>query len=64
MSNNEKEELAVTIDNAVKRALESLNIRYSGTVEELVQRFSHSVVDHVEILPPTWQQCVEGMCRG
>ena len=64
MSNPEKEELAVRIDEAVLSALVDLNIRQSGTVVELVQRFAHSIVDHAELVPPTWQQCVEMMCRG
>jgi hypothetical protein len=64
VTNPEKEEFAILIDSAVKDAFERLNIRYSGTVEELVQRFAHEVVDHVELVPPTWQQCVERMCRG
>lgn len=64
MSNAEKEELALKIDHAVAAALSDLNIRFSGAVKELVQRFSHTVVDHAEIVPPTWKQCVERMCQG
>lgn len=62
MSNPEKEDLAVRIDEAVLSALSDLNIRQSGAVVELVQRFAHSIVDHAELVPPTWQQCVERMC--
>ncbi len=64
MTNNEKEELAIRIDEAVLAALADLNIRQSGAVVELVQRFSHTVVDHAEMVLPTWSDCVERMCRG
>ena len=64
VSNNAKEDLAIRIDDAILTALSDLNIRQSGAIVELVQRFAHSIVDHAELVPPTWQQCVERMCRG
>ncbi len=63
MSNNEKEELALAIDDAVLSALRDLNIRQSGAVVELVQRFSHGIVDHAEIVPPTWNQVMNKTCQ-
>lgn len=63
MTNNEKEELAVRIDDAVLAALSSLNIRESGTIKELVERFSHTVVDHAEIVLPSWEIVSKRTCQ-
>ena len=63
MTNNEKEELALAIDDAVLSALRDLNIRQSGAVVELVQRFSHGIVDHAEMVPPSWQQVIIKTCQ-
>lgn len=63
MTNRDKEELAVQVDDAILSALRELNIRQSGAIVELVQRFAHCVVDHAELVPPSWQQVIIKTCQ-
>ena len=64
MTNNEKEELAVRIDDAVLAALSQVGVRYSGTIKELVQRFSHSIADHAETVESeAWNEVIRRTCQ-
>ncbi len=50
MTNTEKEDLLARIDDKVATVLDRLDVRLSGAVVELIQRFSHDIVDHAELV--------------